>query len=242
MNGSDFMALALCLLLMGGIVKIIRRLQSSAEPREPDEGDEDDEQAAEAVDLEDQLEDLAEAGIRMNDGRSVEDLLISFPRSEYESKPYELLLNVLGGEVEAEPWGRRFSDDVWLLDAECIEGDGTYVTVAERLADVAKGALPLNEIRDRVDHEAGEAWLEFTLDGEQHRWEAKVEDDWIDPNIFLRFAKLLGQREPELRFMQLDSGDQSALIGAATPAQVELLHELTELPFELIDVVDEPAA
>ena len=64
------------------------------------------------VPLERQLEELRSCGITMLPERTLNELLLSFGREEYEGDPYQVLLTRLGGEVEAEPWGRRFSDDV----------------------------------------------------------------------------------------------------------------------------------
>src|SRR5688572_22447023 len=62
------------------------------------------------VRLETQIDALKEAGLVLAPGRTIDDLLISFPRAEYESDPYTLLLVMYGSEVEAEPWDRRFCE------------------------------------------------------------------------------------------------------------------------------------
>lgn len=55
--------------------------------------------------LETQISRLAELGLPLATGRTVDDLLHSLPRDVFERRPYEVLLSVLGAEVEEEPWG-----------------------------------------------------------------------------------------------------------------------------------------
>ena len=57
--------------------------------------------------LEEQIKELSALGLNLNDGVTVDDLLYSFDRNEYESEPFELILFVLGIEVERAPWGVR---------------------------------------------------------------------------------------------------------------------------------------
>ena len=180
--------------------------------------------------LEDLLGKLRSCGIAMLPGRTTAELLASFPREELEKEPM-LLVTKLGGEVEAEPWGRRFSDNLWHFDTECIEGHGAYVNIAEHMATIAGPALPLTEIRDYVDVEHGKAWLKFNLDGTVYHWDAKVDDDWVDPSILSRFADLLRSREGRVRFTYLDLGGQNCILGAADAQQLECIRSATGLDF-----------
>ena len=172
--------------------------------------------------LEAQLADLAECGVSLRADRTADELLMSFPREEYEKTP-TLLIVMLGSEVEAEPWGRHFSDNVWHFDTEYIEDHGAYADIAQHMRILAGGALPLEDIKDYVDLEEGVAWLEFTLDGETYHWDATVNDDWVDPAILSRLAGLLVERDQGVRFTYLDLGGQDCVLGAATPQQLECL-------------------
>ncbi len=80
--------------------------------------------------LEDQIETLASLGITLNEGITIDDLLYSFDRVEYENEPYDLILFMLGIKVEREPWGRSFCSHAWNLDMECIAGNGTPKTIS----------------------------------------------------------------------------------------------------------------
>lgn len=55
--------------------------------------------------LEDQLAALSDLGLRMAPDRSIADLEISWPREDYESDPFRLLLSRLGGEGRARTVG-----------------------------------------------------------------------------------------------------------------------------------------
>src|SRR5262249_352286 len=115
--------------------------------------------------LEDQLAKLASVGIALDPGISIDDLLHSFDREQYEHDPFDFVLFILGVEVEREPWGRSFCSRVWNLDSECISGTGDYTAIAKRLCLVAGRPDALLDISDHVDIEGGEAWLKYTVGG-----------------------------------------------------------------------------
>jgi len=183
------------------------------------------------VPLEEQISTVSKFGIRLLPDRKVDELLIARGREEYESEPFTLLLTMMGSQVEEPPWGRWFSDDIWHFDTECIEGNGSYVRIAERLAVLAKGQLPIQNPRDHVDIEAGKAWIEFQLNGESQRCNLVVEDDWVDPAIFGWFASLLERRRSPGRYMYFNLDGQDCLIGFATPVLLKQLRKETGLDF-----------
>lgn len=143
-----------------------------------------------------------------------------------------MVLAVLGGEIEEHPWGRRFSDNIWHFDTECIEDHGAYIAITKRMRDLAGGDLPLQNIRDYVDVEQGIAWLEFELDGERIHWDMKMDNDWVDVTIFGRFVALMSKRKTKRRFTYFDLKGQDCLIGCCFPAQFTALRKKTGLDFE----------
>lgn len=183
--------------------------------------------------LEEQLDTLARCGIGLCPGRTVDELLASFERKRYEEDPFTLLLTMLGSEVETGPGaGERFSDAVWTLDTECIEDHGAYARIAKRMRALAQGDLPIDDIEDYVDVGEGVAWLSFRLDGKVERWDAAVNDDWVDPAVLSRFAALLASRRTGRRYMRLDLGGQSVLLGCLTEPQFKQLRRATGLDFQ----------
>jgi hypothetical protein len=191
-----------------------------------------------SIKLEKQLKDLQACDIKLRSGFTVDHLLSVSGRAEYENKPYLLLLTVMGGELEEEPYA-HFSNDIWHFDTEGIEGDGAYVAIARRMSELAGEALPLTDINDYVDIEEGVAWLSFKIDGREIKWEAAVDDDWVDTEIISKFADLLAgrgtgilQRWSRRRFTYIDMGGQDCLIGCSTMKHFKNLRSTTGLNVE----------
>lgn len=130
--------------------------------------------------LDEQLAKLAELGLRLNDGITIDDLLYSFDREAYEESPFDLVLFALGIEVERKPWGRRICSRVWNFDAECIESSGDYVTIVKRLCELSDGPGYLTDVSDHIDLEIGEAWLKYKVNDTERNWKVEVNDDWAD--------------------------------------------------------------
>jgi hypothetical protein len=133
------------------------------------------------VTLEQQLETLAQRGVRLNPGITVDDLLYSCERKEYETHPFDTILLVLGSEVERIPWGRHFSDQAWNFDVECIDDTGSYVTIVQNFCRVAGMPGLITEIEDFVDIENETAWLKYTIEGQPRHFTVAVDNDWADP-------------------------------------------------------------
>ena len=135
--------------------------------------------------LETQLDKLAELGLVLNHGITVEDLLYSLNRSEFEKEPFECLLFSFGIEVEREPWGRRICNQVWNFDTECIVSTGDYVNIIQNLCLLTGKSDYLTDLVDYInvdytDMAASECWLEYTLGDRRRHWEIEANDDWAD--------------------------------------------------------------
>ena len=129
--------------------------------------------------LEEKLEVLAGAGLKLSEPFGVKELLTSWTRREYEQPGYDLVLVGLGMTEEQEPW-RNHSVNLWHFDTECIEDHGDYERIVERMVEMTQGSLRLENIRDHVDVEKEEAWFSFSFQGEEQRVDCKVDDD-CDP-------------------------------------------------------------
>ena len=91
------------------------------------------------VSLETQLQVLAECGIRLHPDVTVNDLLFSSEREQYEKQPYRLLLCVLGSESERDPTS-FLCDDIGTWIRSALRGrPGTFVSQTEcpRLPGIA---------------------------------------------------------------------------------------------------------
>ncbi|WP_397346424.1 hypothetical protein [Paenibacillus polymyxa] len=159
--------------------------------------------------FEDQLNQLSELGIFMSADLKKELLLKEFSRNEYEEDPYNLLLFTLGGEVEVNGEFINVSEEIWYLDTECIEDHGDCARIIIRLENMTK--LNLNNITDYVDIQNGTAWVSFEYMNELIRWEMKVDDDWLDMEIFKKFNELI---KTEQSILKSEFSDESWLVYA----------------------------
>ncbi len=185
-----------------------------------------------AASLDEQLRAFEACGIRLNPGRTPYELLLSYPHEQYESHPYLLLAEIMGSEVDAEPHGRQFSNNLWNIDLECIEDHGAYTSLIDDMVRISAGTLPVEHARDHVDIDAGEVWVELRLDGQTHRFKPEICDDWADPEFFEFIASLHKARQTERRFACLNPGDQFIIIACPTQAEFKRLRRTTGLKFE----------
>ncbi|MEL7068505.1 MAG: hypothetical protein AAGN15_07615 [Cyanobacteria bacterium J06581_3] len=133
--------------------------------------------------LEQQIAVLSDLGLSLNQGVTIDDLLYSFPRKAYEKDPFELILFMLGAEVEREPWGRFVCARAYNLDMECINQTGDYVHIFTQLARVADATHRITHPQDFIDFETNQAWLKYVIDGRQRHWNIELCNDWADPMV-----------------------------------------------------------
>lgn len=183
-----------------------------------------------SVSLEQQIQVLANCGIRLVPEVTADHLLAMFDRADYESEPYVTLLTVMGSEMDVEPFIIP-SNDIWHFDTERIEDHNDYVLIAQRLADLASGDLPLDDLKDYVNVDEGVAWLSFVSNGQRVRWDAKVDDDWVDATILSRFTELLRSRATGRRYTYYNLGGQDCLLGCTTPENLQRLRTATDMDF-----------
>lgn len=163
--------------------------------------------ARQSIKLEEQLDALAQLGLRLNEGVTVDDLLYSWDREEYERQPFDTLLFTLGCEVERRPWGRHVSDNAWNFDVECIEDTGDYVAIVGNLCRIAGISNLIRELKDFVDIEAGKAWLKYNIGGQIRYYDIPVDDDWADPDTVLAIMRDIERGGK--RFYAKDNGQAS---------------------------------
>lgn len=172
--------------------------------------------------LEQKLEVLACCGLKLAEPFTVNDLLTSWSREEYEEAGFDLVLVGLGMTEEQEPW-RNHSVNLWYFDTECIEDHGAYKRIVERMAEMTQGSLPLENIQDYVDVEKEEAWFSFSFQGKETRVDCVVEDDWVDASIFASFIELLNTADPSKTYIYYDLGGQDGIIGCVSKGNLKAL-------------------
>jgi hypothetical protein len=187
------------------------------------------------VTIEQQVAILAEIGVTVNDGVAVDDLTAFGDRDELELQPYAGLVEALGYEIERKPFTPK-CNRLWMCDYERIEDHGDYKAVLERLELMTDCALGLRDIKDYVDIEDDEAWVEFTYRGATIRWGAEVDNDWLDPFIIVKYDALLKDSRSLFRIYSnhTDYG-QIAFFAAFTPEQKARFDEICKIKLILIE-------
>lgn len=184
-----------------------------------------DPQAAATQTLEQKLHALAACGLSLRPKFTVDDLLSSWDRDDYEKPGYDMALVGLGMTQEEPPW-EPHCDNLWHFDTECIEDHGSYADIARRMSDMAGGSLPLTDIEDYVDLEEGKAWLTFQLNGVSTRIDCKVNDDWVDTDVLGVFARLLEKNDSDKLYLYYDLDGQDCIIGCLDRTNYTKLRQL----------------
>lgn len=133
--------------------------------------------------LQDQIMTLRNIGLSLNEGVTIDDLRISFDDAEYEKDHYGLLLHMLGTEIEAKPFGRKFCDyakNIWM---QCIYQSGDYTSLISDLSNFA-GSTRVTVISDRVSE--GAAYLSYRVGSDIHEFSHQIESHTFDPMLFVR--------------------------------------------------------
>jgi hypothetical protein len=186
------------------------------------------------VRLETQLTRLAEIGLALAPGLTVDDVLTFDSREVFEQDPFGLLLLVMGLESQGKSWGRRMCDRAWTLDIKCVDGVGDeYVYVAGQLARLAGQPDALADLAERTDPGTGVHELTYRVGEQVTTW--RIEDNWrwIDLMVVSYLAEDLegatgrfycqrdqGQYLP-LYFLTEDAAGR--LIELVGPGRIELL-------------------
>jgi len=200
------------------------------------------------MDLESQISELAALGLCLEGAVTADDLLRAYDRKEYEERPFDLLLSVLGHEAggvnpeayagrpdlllaalkvdtEREPGAKPFCRGVWSFDTECIENGGSYVTIINQLVRVAGASRRVTKVRASRVLRFGLGWVEYVLDGKPRRWRIVVKGDWADTDVV---SHVMADLEAEgRRFYAKDNGQAMTLffLDEATAARINRLSD-----------------
>jgi len=180
------------------------------------------------------LAELAGVGIKLRPGTDAEQLVTSLTRAAIEKGGFELLLAVMGDEqMDPKTFAMLdpLSDDVWHFDVEAIEDHGSYVRIVESCCRLTGGDLKLEGPKDYVDVEKEIAWVEFSINGQTERLDLKVDNDWVDPEIFNKLAECLGETGSKRRFATQGLG-QDLLLICKPPEQISMINRATGLRFK----------
>lgn len=187
------------------------------------------------IPLDVQVKKLEACGIFVNQEVRESDFYSFYSREEIEQSPYIKLVETLAIDVEREPY-IPIANSLWMCDYERIDDHGSYIDIIKRLELMTNSALKLSEVNDFVDIEEDEAWVEFMYAGDKIRWDAKVDNDWMDPFIIVKYDQLLKNANTKVRIYSnhTDYG-QSALFAAFTDEQFNCFKRLSKVKLALIE-------
>lgn len=185
--------------------------------------------------LDQQLQALAECGVTLSNEAKVEDLYMFHTQEEHEASPFKELIPTLGFEMERGSFA-PLCHRLWMCDYERVEDHGAYADVVARLHQMSEKSLPISKITDYVDIEEGKAWVEFDLAGSPIHWDAKVDNDWLDPYIVIKFDKLLKSNGAPFRIYSnhTDFG-QCAFFACLTQSEFERFQKLATFKLREIE-------
>jgi len=187
-----------------------------------------------SVSFEHQLETFKTLGFDLNPTITVSDIDRWGGKKEFDTPPFMMMYITLGQTIEREPW-TPLTDRVWDFDMEAIEDHGAYIDIMKNLERITRGELTFSNLKDYVDIENEKAWVSFSVRGKTYKWNLKVDNDWVDSQLFSKIVELTKVLKTKGRYTYFDTGGQDAVIGFETPESRELIIQATGLKIEWLN-------
>ena len=189
--------------------------------------------------LEQKIAALAEAGVVVDPERTIEEILESNDREEYEEEGFDSLLFTLANEVETGlDAGAYYTNQLYSFDTECVEGDGDYARIAMRFAEMFQGEFEIKAIADKVDWDNKTAELSFECGGKRYHRDLVMDDDWLDAKVFELFVQAENDMNSQRKIGFTDSDGQDILLCVMTPRQMKAFNKLTGQNMRVMTVGD----
>ncbi|MBP2000296.1 hypothetical protein J2Z69_001315 [Paenibacillus shirakamiensis] len=169
-----------------------------------------------------QYKDLASIGITLKEKFELSQITM-LPSIEYKKLPYLLLLMDLGGEFVLENNSFEYlSQDIWYFDQECIDDPNDYISIVERIVDLTKNDLEMQQLH--IYEEQGKVWMTLNVNSKAYRYDFYMNDDWVDLGVFRFFSDIL-KVEGSHRWFFYSDIDPHLLVGAFTNNQWHALNQ-----------------
>jgi len=179
--------------------------------------------------FEQQFETFNQLGFTLNPSTDTSDInRWSDGHKEFEDLPYHLMYQTLGQTIEREPW-TPLTNKVWDFDLEAIEGHGAYVDIMKNISRITNGDLIFEDLKDYVDIEDVKAWVSFKCNGDNYKWDLKVDGDWADGDLFDKAQELTDKYKTKGKFTFFNTGGQDFVLGYCTSEELEKLRQSTGL-------------
>ena len=183
--------------------------------------------------FEEQFEIFKELGFELNSGVDKSDIE-RWDEEDFIDEPFSLMYITLGQTIECEPW-TPLTNKCWEFDTETIEGHGSYVDIIKNLERITRGNLKFENVKDYVDIEEEEAWVSFTFNGKDYKWDLKVDNDWADIDLFSKIVNLTENNKFKGQYTYFDTEDQNAVIGFETSESLKQIKDKTGLKIEWLN-------
>jgi len=149
----------------------------------------------------------------------------------FKEDPYSYILSCLGGDYEYNNDFERLSDDVYLLDAECVEDDSIYADIVSNLIVLSRGNFNISDVKSAVDYENEKAYISFLYKGIPYFWDLKCDNDWLDMSLFKKINQLL-QENASTMFFYTTEPDQAFTVLFKSPEVIDRVNQLVKFPFK----------
>ena len=177
--------------------------------------------------FEEQLEVFKELGFELNAGTNKSDIQ-RWDEQDFLEESFSLMYITLGQTIEREPW-TPLTNKCWDFDTEAIEDQGSYVDIFKNLERITRGNLKFENVKDYVDIEEEIAWISFTFKEKDYKWNLKVDNDWVDTELFSKIVNLIEKSNTKGRYTYFDTGGQNAVIGFETAESLKEIKSKTGL-------------
>ncbi len=178
--------------------------------------------------FEEQWDCFQSLGFKLNEGVTLKDI-DRWNANAHKSADFSLMYTTLGQTLERSPW-TPLTNNVWSFDTEAIHIEGDYSAIINNLGRISRNELPFENVSDTLNRETSTASLSFTLNGENYAFTLKLNDDWIDEELFSEVVKLTQTHHTQGRFTLLDRKEgQDMVIGYMTEKDLASLIKTTGL-------------
>lgn len=184
------------------------------------------------VSIDKQILDFKSLGFKINEGVDIYKEIENWSNIEnFEKRPYFLTYILLGSTTEDGKF-TPITDNVWHFDMEAIEDHGAYVYILQNIKRISANSFDITDIEDYVDIEEGVAWVKFLLNGVEHKWDLRVDNDWTDPEIFVKITQLCREENIPGNLTFFNTGGQDIVLGWATDAEIRSIKKVTGLEIQ----------
>ncbi len=181
------------------------------------------------VTFQEQFEIFKQLGFTLNKGVDTSDInRWQGGYKEFEDQPFHLLYQTFGQTIEREPW-TPITNKCWDFDLEAIEDHGAYIDIMQNISRITNGELKFENLKDYVDIEEKRAWVSFICNGDNYKWDLKVDDDWADGDLFDKVQDLAYKYKTNGRFTYFNTGGQDFVLGFHTNEDLEQIVQKTNL-------------